>query len=232
MFGMKGSRIGCLVLGLGVLVGPQVQPVSAQSARRSSDGDGPVGLVLPESRAELGALVNEELGLYSSTVVSLDIDPIVGTELRVVVPIAGTWHTMVLAPYSVRSPEYRLLVQGPDGSLSAVVPGPERTLRGGIVGIEGSIVAASMLDDGLHAMIAMSPDEERVWLEPIAARIFGAGINDYVVYRDADVIGTEGTCGTADKAAADAHIEASSGVKVPDGVPGGAGRVAGLTLVR
>ena len=81
-----------------------------------------------------------------------------------------------------------------DGSLVEVEPEPVRTLRGTVVGLEGSAVAASLEADGLHARIFLSEDEQ-YWLEPVASRVPRAGPNHYVIYDNDDIIAPQKTCG-------------------------------------
>ncbi|MCH8851767.1 MAG: hypothetical protein IID41_03845 [Planctomycetes bacterium] len=90
--------------------------------------------------------------------------------------IAQGHHRLILHRYSVRAADYRVFVQSADGSTVEVEPGPVRTLRGRVEGIEGSIVAGVLGDDGLRATVWM-PNGERyrlatlASLEPGAARV-------------------------------------------------------------
>ena len=119
---------------------------------------------------------------------------VAGTGIVVEVPVDGATYTLRLAPHSVRSRDYRLLAQMADGSLVDVEPGPITTLRGRVEEIEGSLVAASLSERGLRAMILL-PDNSRVWIEPIGPRLAGAAADGHVVYRDQDVQPTNHTCG-------------------------------------
>ncbi len=144
--------------------------------------------------ADLIAQVNEILQLRSSSVVTLDINATPGAAASVNLPIAGEQYTLDLHPQSVRAPSYQVKVQLADGSLVDAEPGPIRTLRGTVVGVEGSAVAASLEADGLHARIFLS-DDEQYWVEPVASRVAQAGPNHYVVYHNDDIIAPEKTCG-------------------------------------
>lgn len=142
---------------------------------------------------ELAMLVNDALGLRASHVENLIIDETPGQPVIGFVSIEGTLQVLHLEPYSVRSDNYQLLVQEADGQIRAHTPGPVRTLRGSLLGVDGSIVVASMLDDGLHARIVLRSGSE-FWLEPLAGRVAQAGDGDYVVYRTEDVLPTNRTC--------------------------------------
>jgi hypothetical protein len=144
--------------------------------------------------SDLTAQVNETLGLRSSSVVTLDIDATPGAAATVHLPIAGAQYELDLHPQSVRAANYQVLAQSADGSLVEVDPGPVRTMRGTVVGIEGSAVSASLEEDGLHGRIFLS-DDEQYWVEPLATRIPQAGPDHYVVYHNEDMIAPAKTCG-------------------------------------
>jgi hypothetical protein len=110
------------------------------------------------------------------------------------VPIGEQLFTLDLAPHSVRSPDYRVMAQIDDGSYVEMPPQPVRTLRGTVVGFEGSIVAAALMEEGLYARIVFGEQDE-YWVEPIGSRVAGAGPGDHVVYRGDDVIPNGGSCG-------------------------------------
>ncbi len=130
---------------------------------------------------------NASLGLRHSSVVTLHIDDTLTAPILTQVAIDGTLLTLDLQPHSVRATDYQVLVQGADGSLVPADPGPVRTLRGVVREVPGSIVGGSLLHDGLYAAIHL-PRGEVYWLEPITTRIASAGPNEYVVYRNDDVI--------------------------------------------
>ncbi len=142
---------------------------------------------------ELSNRVNAALGLRASHIENLIIDETPGQPVIGLVLIEGTPQVLHLEPYSVRSDTYQLLVQGADGQLNRQTPGPIRTLRGSLLGVDGSVVAGSMLDDGLHARIVL-PTGDEYWLEPIHGRIAEAAEGTYVVYRTEDVLPTNRTC--------------------------------------
>ena len=145
--------------------------------------------------ADLVDRVNESLSLVSSSVVNLDFEATPGQPFSVVVPLSGRSVELILAPHSIRAEGYQLLVQIDDGSCVQQQPGPVRTMRGTVVGDPGSVVAASLLDDGLLARIFLS-DNEEFWVEPIASLVTGATPNLHVVYHRDDIIPGGGTCGS------------------------------------
>ncbi|MHC5005443.1 MAG: M12 family metallo-peptidase [Planctomycetota bacterium] len=158
-------------------------------------GDTLVGLgsTSPDRQRPVVEAVNEKLGLRKSSVFVLPIDPTPGRPVFAFVPTDVAPMLLDLQPHSVRSDDYQLLVPGPDGALVPVEPGPERTLRGEALAFPGSVVAASMLEDGLHARVMLA-DGRDFWIEPLAGRVRGAGAFDYVMYDNEDVLETGATC--------------------------------------
>ncbi len=158
-------------------------------------GDAKAPATSPETHnAALSAQVNEAFNLAASRIVSLDAPHEPEIAFATVIPVDEELWTLDLKPHSVRSPHYRLLVQVEGGEIVEHEPGPVRTMRGEVFELEGSQVAASILDTGLQALILM-PDGSRQWLEPVASKIEGAEPDLYVLYGDEDVIAEGGACG-------------------------------------
>ncbi len=149
-------------------------------------------------------IVEASLGLIDTEIVTLPLDLEPGKPLAATISLDGQPYRLQLAPHSVRSPNYQLLVQGEDGEIRQADAGPVRTLRGSVAGVPNSSVTASMLEDGLHAMIQLDADT-RYWLEPIV-RFVPDAFDDYVVYSDDDVLPHGGTCGLPDAAAAEKKL--------------------------
>ncbi len=135
------------------------------------------------------------LNLSAGDVVAIQFPETDRDSIRAVVPVGEELRTLELIRESVRAPHYQLLSQQPDDSYVQLEPGPIRTYRGRILGIDGSLVAASLQEDGLHAMMLL-PDGTRQWLEPIGAQVAGAAANHYVLYHDDDVPSSGATCAT------------------------------------
>ena len=77
--------------------------------------------------------------------------------------------------------------------LVPVEPAPAATLRGVIEGKAGSIVAGSMLDEGLFALVTIEGRE--YWMQPLAPLVDEATRADYVIYRTEDVVCEDRICG-------------------------------------
>lgn len=143
-----------------------------------------------------GDALSETLGLDHSEIVVPRFRGDPSGEVRVFVPIAGAEREIVLTAVSIRSNGFQLFIQGDDGSLSQVEAPPSQAVRGQVAGLEGSLVTGAWMADGLHARIALAPDEV-YWTEPVK-RFFQSDSEHYVLYRDEDVIDIPQACGLND----------------------------------
>lgn len=142
-------------------------------------------------------LVHGTLGLSASDMFSLSVVGEPGAPIKATIVLEGSPFTLDLAPYSNRSPShYKLLVQGADGQMVDTTPGPVRTLRGTVVEIPGSTVAASFDESGgLYARIRIVGEPSDYWVEQVAMSVPGASADVHVTYRGSDVVGDGSKCG-------------------------------------
>jgi hypothetical protein len=152
----------------------------------------------PPRPAELSVLVNERLNLHHSEVVELELDAQPGEPLSVAIPFQDRLHTLDLNPHSIRAPGYRLSQQLADGSIVPVTPGVERTLRGAVREAPGSTVGASLLEDGLYAVIVL-PDGDTIWVEPVDPALPGSRPGHHAVYHNDDIIPSGGRCAATEE---------------------------------
>lgn len=134
-----------------------------------------------------------ELEVFATSVASLELPTQPDVACTVTVPIEGELYTLDLIPHSTRAPGFVVLAQIASGELIEIDTGPSPTMRGTLREIPGSIVSASILEDGLHARVIL-PDQRAFWIEPIYDRVAGTRVNDHAIYRDVDVIPHGGTC--------------------------------------
>ena len=179
----------------------------------SADGRAPRE-IKPADPSRLVTAVNDALNLEASVIASLDVDQSAPPSLTLELPIDGELHTLRLARRSVRSAEYEIEVQLADGSYEAVEPGPVRTYRGTVDGIDGTRVAASILADGLYAVV-LFPSGDRYWIEPIASRVATAEPTQHALYHDDEVLPSGGNCVIAEPP--DGIAVAETPVKHPPG---------------
>ena len=150
------------------------------------------------NRQNFDLAINSTLHLEHSWHTTLHINPTPERSIRIDIPIENTTYTIELEPHSVRSDTYALFMQDDAGELYEVPAGPIRTLRGTIVGMEGSVVAGSLMEDGLHARIRFS-DGLEYWMEPVGFKIDRAPENLYAFYRNEDIIPSGGICAAEDR---------------------------------
>ena len=107
-------------------------------------------------------------GIEHHEFVELDFPTELEDRLKIVITIDGAPRTLSLFRYSLRSPDFRLLVDDGDG-LEEIAPPPHRTYRGSISGLTGSSVRATLSEDGLGAKIDLGEDRGTWWLQPLSS---------------------------------------------------------------
>ncbi len=75
-------------------------------------------------------------------------------------------YRLELRRHSVRANGFRVLEVRGDGSIIELAPERVTTYRGGVVGVEGSVVAGWLSPEGLHAVVHLGDEREAVWIEP------------------------------------------------------------------
>ena len=118
---------------------------------------------------------------------------------RLAVPVAfdGVERTLLLRAHSLRSGDFRLLVQGEAGTLEEVKPPPPRTYQGTVLERPGSRVAASLINGQLTAHIHL-PDES--WsIQPVSKTVAGAPRGRHVVFRKAGAMPGDWRCGNDER---------------------------------
>ncbi len=137
---------------------------------------------------------NQELQINQSVVARLEVNFPVGAAFSTMIPIEGQAVTLQLEPFSNLAPSFKLLVQQADGSYIQEEPGPIRTMRGKIRELPGSVVAASLMEEGLFGRIILA-DGKQYWIEPLSAKLPDAGIDDHAIFRASDVKPLPFVCG-------------------------------------
>ncbi|QDU65277.1 M12 family metallo-peptidase [Engelhardtia mirabilis] len=139
--------------------------------------------------------VSDSLGLRQAALVQVSLAGTPGGPTRVQFEYEGADQLLELYPHSVRADGFRLIEQRAGGEYVDVASQAPVTYRGEAPTMPGVQVAASWLEDGMHARILL-PGGESLWLEPLEGRVAGASYFDYALYRDADVVGQDGhVCG-------------------------------------
>lgn len=138
--------------------------------------------------------------LHVRDLVLVDVDPLVvdGRAIEVVLPLGGAERRVVLQPHSVRSDSFSLMVTDAAGEPYEVEPDAPRTYRGSVAGYADSIVAAGVTPTGgLRALIVADANSE--WaVQPVPEEFAGLVAGDHVIYRTADCVAGDWTCGSDD----------------------------------
>jgi hypothetical protein len=151
---------------------------------------------------------------------TLDLPNWVPDAFSVAVPFAGEVHELSFDRISLRSDDFRLLVDHGDGQLVETPAEIERTYRGTDLATPGSMVAASLLPDGLHAIIHRGDDAEIV-IQPASSLGLDRPTGTHVVFLASDS-SAEGHCGND-------FMDDDAFHQGPD-LPGDPGGVAGAVL--
>lgn len=118
--------------------------------------------------------------------VRLELPDRVEAEIDLVVRFAGMDRALLVRPYTMRSDDFRLLVQGADGKLvDQPAPAP-RTFRGSARDYPDSVVAGNLIDGRLNAQIRIGSDTT-YWIQPLIDFDPTADPKMHVVYQGCDV---------------------------------------------
>lgn len=141
--------------------------------------------------------VQQRLALTNVSIQRLGPTSLVDDSFAVPVRLGDRVCVLKLWPKSLRSPDFRLLVQDAGGALTEQPAPPPATYRGSVAGMPDSIVAASLIDDRLSAAIRL--DRVTLWtIQPLAGRFANADDDAHAVYSNDDLLGSGGTCGNDD----------------------------------
>jgi hypothetical protein len=113
------------------------------------------------------------------------------------VPVEGVVHRAVVRAHSVRSDNFQVRVPRVEGGFD-VVDVPLRTVRGEIEGMPGAMLAGSLLEDGLHAMIVRGEGKSPLWVQPLRSMLPQAPAGLHVIYVGDAIAPCEGECGVTD----------------------------------
>ncbi len=182
-----------LLLAAVLTCGVAIRPAPAQSVPFGSD---PVAQTVDPAAEALATTVNRTFGLIDSRLETIPAPATLDGPFVTEIQLDGVPYLLELGPYSVRTADYVLLVQGDDGTLVPHEPGPIRTLRGSVTQLEGSRVAGSLLPEGLLLKIDL-PGGDVFWIEPVASKVPEAAAGLHVVYHSDDIATSGGECGNA-----------------------------------
>ncbi len=111
------------------------------------------------------------------------------------VMLGGESYTLDVAPYSVRSSKFEVLVQVEDGSLIPFDVGAPTTVRGVVRDVPGSIVAGNMSEGRLTATVGLHPDDMLWGIQPRSDVDSTAPASEHIVYSSLDRLASDHSCG-------------------------------------
>lgn len=136
-----------------------------------------------------------DLAVSRLTLQELSLPEQAGSAFEVTVGLDGAPMRLLLSPHSMRSADFQLLVQVEDGIIEQA-PAPVATYRGEVEGVPGSVVAASLLDGQLTALVRLAPGLPVFGVQPASAAVAGASRRLHAVYSSADRLSLDAECGT------------------------------------
>ena len=169
-------------------------------------------------------------GLAAYSVAELALPQTSGQPFAAAVNLGGQPRVLNLEPHSVRSADFRLLVDHGDGQLVPTEVIPPTTYRGTVQDVPGSYVAASLYKGSLTAHIVIN-DNEAWGIEPKAAMAPAVGVasSSHIIYRSEDTFSpVGGICGTEDQDVLHDHDAETGAPPAAGGVTGGGNRVIEL----
>ncbi len=117
-----------------------------------------------------------------------------GGGFGVVAEIGGVERVLSLEPVSMRSADFRVLIDDGTGELREVEAPAPRTFEGFVEGVAGSLVVGSLLPEGLSVMIELpvGGEIEKWFIQPVAEAQGGEDPSLHVVYLGDDQVWPEG----------------------------------------
>lgn len=142
---------------------------------------------------DLDTAVREKLNLSTYSTQALEIPALEEEGVAFEVEIDGQPMTMMLERFSLRAPDFRLLVSDGTGAPRQVAAPEPRTVRGMILELDGSRVTGSLVDGQLNAEIIYG--DQHWGLQPLTAAVPTAAPNQHLVYNASLVEPASGVCG-------------------------------------
>ena len=134
---------------------------------------------------------NGSIDEYELTILDLPLG--LPQDMVINVPFAGETYELSLSAFSIRGEAFRLFVDHGDGNLIDTPAELPRTYRGEATGVLGGLVSASLLDDGLHAIVHRGEDTELA-IQPASSFGLDLPAGTHVIY-EASAASAEGHCG-------------------------------------
>lgn len=141
----------------------------------------------------IDAAVMEKFNVNSFSTQDLQIPELKDQEIAFEIDIDGQPLTMILERFSLRSPDFKLLVSDGTGAPREVEAPPSSTVRGQILELDGSLVTGGFINGQLNAEILYAGQHWAV--QPLSSAIPTAFAGTYIVYNATSVREVNGVCG-------------------------------------
>ncbi len=136
---------------------------------------------------------SDALSVESCTIQNLHMREAVGGDYTLNLVISGQDRVLRIWEHDVRGPNYTLLVQEEDGSLSEDPAGPVSTYRGTDMVDPDVRLAVGTAEHGF--LLRLIEGDGRQWFaEPLKGRVAGAETGEYAVYEGDAIISPENEC--------------------------------------
>ncbi len=143
--------------------------------------------------------IQDALGVADASIQQIDLPFDAGRPFAATVELEGELVTLDLAPHSMRSLDFQLLVQVEGGELVEMEAPPVATYRGTVLEMPGSRVSASLHAGRLTAVIFSADDGPSWVIQPLSEVIPEAGAGAHVVYHTDDAaLAEDYFCGADD----------------------------------
>ena len=143
----------------------------------------------PYQNDQTRALIREKLDLDDFSLQDFDLPLESWATMTPQIKLAGATHSLSLHPFSVRSWNFKLLVQDEQGQVHEQEAPSPHTFSGSVQDVPDSVVAASIIDGRLNAMILLDA-EECWWIQPLSDVVPEAPARTHVVYSSRNVRNT------------------------------------------
>ncbi len=141
--------------------------------------------------------VSRHLSVSDFSLQRTDFAGRLGDPLRVELNIDGVEHEFSLSPFSVRSADFKVMVQVEGGAIVEIEAPAPRTYRG--ASQDGSmVIVGSLLEYGFNGKIVTQGEEPRAWgIQPLVELVPGSEADLYVMHDTSDALPTGHSCGGA-----------------------------------
>lgn len=144
--------------------------------------------------------IRDALGVSTFTTRELTLPQSGWEPFTIRVKLGDREREIVFAPWSIRSANFQVVVQDDTGALRQVESPPETTYRGTIEGEPTAVIAGSLVDGKLSAMVRLTTEPGGSWsIQPLSDVMMGVPRTTHLITHDSDSVPGPWTCGVTEK---------------------------------